>query len=307
MLGNANVTERNIDRIGLLETFQAILQDGSLVAAAKSRQLTQSAVSKHLSKLRTWLGDPLFVQTSEGMTPTRKALELVEPIDVILKETGRLTSLTRFAPSELTGVVTIATTDEVRLTLLRELAPQLARQAPKVRLSFIPLESDYSQRQLETGQVDLVISVNWHAPPHLVQKKLFTDKFVCALHAENPLAKKKLTLEAYSNAPHIVVAPLGKRRGILDDYIAELGQERFIRLSVPDFADVSADLLGRDALITLPERVVCSVAKTQPIVKRDLPLSVPPIVYYMFWHARFSQDRTSQWLRGLVLLALHQT
>ena len=48
--------------------------------AAESQGLTQSAVSKHLGKLRLWFDDELFVRTAQGMQPTAKAMSIVERV-----------------------------------------------------------------------------------------------------------------------------------------------------------------------------------------------------------------------------------
>ena len=91
MLGILTMPNRNLSKIHLLETFQAILREGSVVEAGHILGLTQSAVSKHLSQLREWLDDPLFVRTSEGMQPTPRALELIPRVDRLLSDVALLT------------------------------------------------------------------------------------------------------------------------------------------------------------------------------------------------------------------------
>ena len=294
------MTERNIDRLTLLSTFRAVLHEGSLVGAAEARGLTQSAVSKHLAKLRNWLGDPLFVRTREGMSPTDRALAMAPSAERILSEADRLGELTPFAPEALTGPFVIATTDEVRARLLDGLAAKIADIAPRLRLSFIPLEPDYSLDRLEAGRVDLVVSVNWHAPDRLIQKKLFSDQFVCLMSRSHKLAARSLTLKGYAKAPHVMVAPLGMARGFIDDVLDRHNLTRFVRLSVPDFASVDAGLLGDDALVTLPKRVATLAAAREELVIRALPFDTPPIDYYAFWHKRFAHDQANVWMRGLV-------
>ena len=73
------MTIRNIagERFQLLTTFSSIYNCGSINAAANAQGVTQSAVSKHLQKLRDWFDDELFVRTSTGMQPTAKATALV--------------------------------------------------------------------------------------------------------------------------------------------------------------------------------------------------------------------------------------
>ena len=90
MLVIVGMSIRNIRKLPLLEAFHAIMTRGSLVAAAESMNVTQSAVSKQLAHLRDWLDDELFVRTSDGMQPTPRALELRERVEAILSEAAEL-------------------------------------------------------------------------------------------------------------------------------------------------------------------------------------------------------------------------
>ena len=60
---------RNID-LNLLLLFSHIYRERSISRAAIKLNLSQSAVSNSLAKLRERLQDPLFTRTSRGMTPT---------------------------------------------------------------------------------------------------------------------------------------------------------------------------------------------------------------------------------------------
>ena len=68
----------------ILRTFLIILEESSVSRAAVRLNVTQSAVSYSLARLRSVLGDPLFVRSGHGLTPTEAALSLKEPIQKIL-------------------------------------------------------------------------------------------------------------------------------------------------------------------------------------------------------------------------------
>jgi len=193
------------ERFVLLTTFKAIYENTGIGAAADVLGLTQSAVSKHLQKLRDWFEDDLFVRTAQGMEPTQKAMSLIDRVEHILQEVSILSESSHFDVATLTGVFTIATTSEVSQRLTPKLLTLLAEKAPHLRITIIHLASDYSLRDLEMGKVDAVISVNWHAPEQLIQKRLFSDRFVCVMQKKHPLAKRKLSLDNYAKANHIMV------------------------------------------------------------------------------------------------------
>lgn len=285
----------------LLATFRALFEHRHVGKAAEAQGITQSAASKHLSKLRAWFDDELFTRTSEGMQPTARAVGLVDRIETILREMEALTATASFQPSALQGEMVISTTDEVRRRLLPELMGRLRHEAPDLRLTLLPLTPDYSLHKLESGAVHAVIAVNWHAPPQLIQRRLFDDTFVCLMHERHPLAKKRLTLDRYVRAPHLLVAPLGKTAGTVDELLAREGRRRFVRMSVPEFHQIDEALLDDAHLVTLPRRVATDIAQGRPFVHKPLPFDLPTVRYFLFWHRRFGQDRAHAWLRSLVV------
>jgi len=99
----------------------------------------------------------------------------------------------------------ISTTDEVEHFLLPKLIGRLATDSPQSRIIFKVLERDYAAKQLELGNVDLVITPNWHIPEHLKQKLVYADDFVVLFRKGHPLEMQKLGIENYLSARHLMV------------------------------------------------------------------------------------------------------
>ncbi|OAT41816.1 putative LysR family transcriptional regulator [Enterobacter soli ATCC BAA-2102] len=66
--------------LNLLLTLQLLLQERSVTKAAKRMNVTPSAVSKSLAKLRDWFEDPLFVKTPLGLLPTPLTVSLEQDL-----------------------------------------------------------------------------------------------------------------------------------------------------------------------------------------------------------------------------------
>ncbi|MBV8214018.1 MAG: LysR family transcriptional regulator [Verrucomicrobia bacterium] len=64
----------------LFRTFLTIYREGSVSSAARSRHLTQSAVSQQLSSLEEMIGAPLFQRTVRGMLPTSRGRSLYDQV-----------------------------------------------------------------------------------------------------------------------------------------------------------------------------------------------------------------------------------
>ena len=62
----------------LLRSFLAVVEGGSLSAAAKSMGATQPTLSRHIRELETALGVILFTRSAQGLDPTAAALGLVD-------------------------------------------------------------------------------------------------------------------------------------------------------------------------------------------------------------------------------------
>ena len=295
---------RNIRKLPLLEAFHAIMTRGSLVAAAESMNLTQSAVSKQLAQLRDWLDDELFVRTNDGMKPTPRALELRERVEAILSEAADLANEGAVSPANFSGRFVLCATDEILERLVPVLINRISAEAPGMRLVTQPLASDYSVRELENGQANLIVAVNWHAPEMLKQKRVFSEHFVCVMHKKHPLARVNLTLKRYADATHVLVAPLGHDTGVIDVELQRLGMKRHVCASVPAFNMINEAVLGDCRLTTLPSRVAENLVTREPVVIKPLPLTVAPFNYFALWHPRFSAEPRLRWMLAEVMQVL---
>ena len=74
---------RNAD-LNLLKVFEALMTEGNVTRAASKLSLTQPAVSNALRRLRDTFDDPLFVRSGAGVNPTRRAIDLWEPLSMAL-------------------------------------------------------------------------------------------------------------------------------------------------------------------------------------------------------------------------------
>ena len=76
------MTPRNIRQadLNLLIALNVLMEERNVTRAADRLGLTQSAASRMLGRLRATFDDPLFVRTSRGLTPTKRALDLAGPL-----------------------------------------------------------------------------------------------------------------------------------------------------------------------------------------------------------------------------------
>ncbi|HEY0466024.1 MAG TPA: LysR family transcriptional regulator [Polyangiaceae bacterium] len=72
--------------LGLLRSFVAVVACGNFSIAAKSRHLTQSAISGHIRRLETLAGKALLERTPSGARPTEAGARFCERALLILRQ-----------------------------------------------------------------------------------------------------------------------------------------------------------------------------------------------------------------------------
>src|SRR5919108_2458436 len=89
--------------LNLLVLFEVVLKEQHVGRAARKLNLSPSAVSHGLGRLRRLLNDPLFLRTPKGVVPTARATELAAPIaDVLARIRGVMATAAPFDPSTST-------------------------------------------------------------------------------------------------------------------------------------------------------------------------------------------------------------
>ena len=73
--------------LNLLVLLELVLEERHVGKAAERLNLSSSAISHGLGRLRRLFNDPLFLRTPKGVVPTDRALELAGPIAEILSRT----------------------------------------------------------------------------------------------------------------------------------------------------------------------------------------------------------------------------
>ena len=286
---------RRLD-LNLIVALDALLDERSVTRAAARLAMSQPALSNALARLRTLLGDPLFIRAQRGLVPTPRALEVAASVKRIVREAQDLLRSPSFIPVEASGEVSIATTDYMQATVLVPLLDRLRTAAPRLRLVVRSLELSDIPSRLERGDLDLGITVPQFASEELQSRILFRERYVGAARKSHPILRGKITVDSFCRYPHALVVPRGgAARGPVDDALESVGASRYVALSVPSFLILPHALRHTDLVAVVPERLL-------RLMHRDLSLFEVPIVLPKFnviatWHPRVQNDPRHRWLR----------
>lgn len=288
----SNFDHLNIDG-HLLNTLVAVVEAGSVTAAAQRLGVTQSAVSHLIDKLRQITGDPLFVKSGRGIVATACAEDLAVRARELLFQLQGFAHAVAFDPARWRTTFTIAANDNQRDALLPALAASLRRLAPGVLLRVVA-SGIPSLDMLRHGHCDLVVSPRPPDGADIVQKRLYTDQYRVFFDASQRSAPA--TRSEYEAARHITVVYEPNRPLDLDRLLAQQGIQRRFAVMVPGFAGLPAFLRGTDLLATAPGMLQASTLRD--LQHSAVPVPCPPLPMYMVWHARHQHDPAHVWMRS---------
>jgi DNA-binding transcriptional LysR family regulator len=291
--------------LNLLVVFDTIMAERNVSRAAARLHLTQSAVSHSLTRLRTIVGDALFVRTPGGMVPTALAESISGRVHAALGEIqGVLTPGSAFEPSRSTQRFTLGMTDYVALVVMPALARHLQNAAPGVQLVAVPASSRASIGMIERGEVDVYIGAAVHHPPVFTSTSdLYSDESVCVARRGHPAFSRRLTAAGVLACAHLHVSPWGDV-GFIDEILRRQRTPRRIALTVGHFLVAPAILERTDLVAILPRRVAAPMAKRYALAMRPSPFDLGESKISQTWHRRFDGDAGLRWLRDQVSLAV---
>jgi DNA-binding transcriptional LysR family regulator len=303
----------NIARVdlNLLVYLDVLLRECNVTRAAEELGISQPAMSNSLRRLRDLFDDPLLVRTSDGMTPTDRALEL-QPLvrNVLAAAEIAVLPKTIFDAAASDRIFRIMASDYTEVTLLPQLLTRLRREAPGIRLDIMT-PSDVSFHDVERGKVDMVINRFDTLPQSFHQVHLWDDSFSCVMSATNPVIKN-WSLDSYLSHKHVWVSKTGmgvgvgmssddiQRLGWVDEALGKLDAKRDITVFTRHYQ--AALLLGEqeDLIVTIPTIAARTMANNPKVVILDPPFEIPRMRLKMVWSPLLQRDPGHKWLRQVI-------
>jgi DNA-binding transcriptional LysR family regulator len=283
--------------LNLLAALDVLLEERNVTRAAGRLGLTQSAASRLLGRLRATFDDPLFVRTSRGLSPTRRALAVAAPLRQVMHDVERLVhARPGFDPHTARRRFRIAALDYAELVLLAPLVTALERDAPFVDVELRQPSSD-NDRDLESGRLDLLVAPRQPSGPGIVWAALFDDDYTCLVWKGHRL--RRLTAERFAELEHVLVAPRERAGGIVDQALASArGMSRRVAVQVPTFLLLPYVLVGTRRIATVPMRLARHLARLHPLRIVRPPIPVPGFTMCQAWHEIHRGDPAHRWLRS---------
>jgi DNA-binding transcriptional LysR family regulator len=280
MLNNFDLSRADLN---LLVLFETVMEERHVGRSAMRLNLTASAVSHGLRRLRTMLDDPLFLKTPRGVVPTDRATELAPAVsDILARVRGVLQTAGPFDAATSTRRFVIASPDSILSVTLPPLLALLAAEAPRIDIGLkqlLPRHGELSPElawqdvlaDLENRAVDLAIVPSDIFPRRFATHVLRQEDFVIAMRKGHPYARDR-SLKGFCARQHLVVSHMGDARGFVDQLLAKRGLSRRVALTVPNFMFALTALADTDLIAALPRSLVEMHGRRHGIVSVEPPL-----------------------------------
>ena len=268
--------------LNLLVLFEVVFGERHVGRAGEKLNLSPSAVSHGLGRLRRLLNDPLFLKTPKGVVPTSRALELEGPVTEILARVRKvILSAEPFDPSRVVRRFTIGAPDGSSAVFLPAFMGVIRARAPGINISIrqiLPRSTrrigeaswDMVMSDLDSRVLDIAIIPSDEVPARFVESILYEEEFVITMRRGHPYYDDPC-LDRYCAMDHLLVSQANDDRGFIDSVLAELGRSRRVALAVPNFMFALAMVSVTDLIAALPRSLVALHAERFGLVSVDAP------------------------------------
>ncbi|MBE8167979.1 MAG: LysR family transcriptional regulator [Shewanella sp.] len=296
--------------LNLLRVLDILLEEKSVTATSQRLNLSQSAVSKHLAKLRDMFDDPLLVRKSSALIPTPKAIELANSIKPLLQNVEQLTRPNEFVPALSSRRFHIDMIELAYANTIPEFMPEILSTASNVKLNIqtwdqstieqllnCDIEFGITCREYDTRS-ELHIDKLEH---ELHYAELIQDHSVCLVRENHPLLSQPWNLDTFIQYRHIQVTGGGASRWVLDEVLFQQQLHRDIAIEMPDFQGAFRLCEFSDLLLCAPYRQVQKMIQIHKLKVLELPIHIVPGAFFLIWNQHFEHDLGHKWLRELII------
>ncbi|WP_269501270.1 LysR family transcriptional regulator [Burkholderia sp. IMCC1007] len=286
--------------LNLLVVLERIYAQQSITRAAQQLNLSQSAVSHALNRLRELLGDPLFERHGNAMTPTPLTRAIIARVRNGLHTLeSTLHEASRFDVATTVRRFTIGILNAHEPVVLPPIAQYIAKHAPSIDVAAVQHDRRAIEADLLTGALDAVIDVLLPHPQSVRSTRLSTDRYVVLCRRDHPRVSQRLELADYLAEEHVLVTSRQRGGGAEDAALIKLGAERRVRLRCVRYFAACRVVNQTDLLLTMPERYARLLNQMCGNQMLECPFDVS-IDTYLYWHANSDADPANQWLRRQV-------
>lgn len=236
-----------------LEAFRAMIDHGTVTAAAAQLGVSQPAVSKILAGLEQEVGYLLFTRLKRRLTPTSEARLLAAEVARLYHSLKQITEVAREIRDGQVGDLHVYSTPALGRGVMPDVMANFLKRHAKAHVVFHVRSSTYINQKTVDQQIDLGFSMMPFEHPAIVTEELSRASAVCVLPANHRLARRKVIKPADLKGERFLSFPLDLRmRHLIDAAFEQERIDRHLQVDVYSSADACA-LVARGVGVSIVE------------------------------------------------------
>ncbi|WP_144159391.1 LysR family transcriptional regulator [Paraburkholderia sp. BCC1885] len=190
-----------------LRLFVEIANCKSLSAAAETLSLTQSGLSRQLSSLEGYIGQPLFVRHGRGVEPTEAGRKLLEAASTAYQLIDNTLVQLRDQHGVTAGSINVATIHTLSYYFMAEVVARFMSQRPNANVALLGRSSPGVVELVEAGRAEIgFVYDSAVASDELDITPLFEEEMCLVVHESSRFAALA-AVSLNQETPPLVVFP----------------------------------------------------------------------------------------------------
>ena len=300
----------NIEQIdlNLLLVLKVLIEESSVTKASKRLNLSQSATSHALKRLRLLFNDPLLARSSKGMMPTPRAIAISESLQNVLLDIEQIINAPVFIPELAKGTIRIAASDYATTVILPTVLEKLSRKSPNIDIECFDWHLNTLEK-LKNREIDLGLGViDVDGVNGIKVQHLFKERLISIVRKDHPILQADITVETYVYFPHALITITGSPvhsivkspKSHIDRILEDLGVKRRVMLKLPHFLSAALIIGQTDMILTLPNRIAQLISDIAKVSTFEPPIDLEDYSYMQIWAEHNDNIPSHVWLRHLI-------
>lgn len=285
--------------LNLLVALDLMLRLRSISRAAEQMNMSQSAMSNALTRLRQYFDDPLLVQVGRRLELTPRAEAMQDSVrDILVRVDAAISSEADFDPAQSNREFSVLMSDFTMQVLMPHVLRLAYEASPSIRFRLLPQQT-FPYLEIDRGEADLLVAPKIFSSADHPSLPLFEDDYCCVVWNEGRLSGRPLTEKDFAEAGHIRMVPSTGAISFEDQFLERRGIARRIEATSFSFTSLPYLVVGTDRIATVHSLIAKQAQRHLPIEIHPLPFPWTRLDEVLQWHGHRSRDPGLVWLRGI--------
>ncbi|HZU63419.1 MAG TPA: LysR family transcriptional regulator [Novosphingobium sp.] len=285
--------------LNLLIALRALLEEQSVRLASERLNLSQSATSSALGRLRDYFEDDLLELKGRNLVLTARGQELLDPVRAILDQIQATMAVKQpFDPGVSDRRLSVLASDYAIEVMLGPAMAAFEEEAPHMVFEVKAL-GDEVVEELRRGRADLLLALDSVISTDMPFTELWTDDFVVVCWSGNRALRQGISRAEYEEMHHVVTRFGWTRVPSFEEWaLKSQSVKRQVEVVAPSFTAVPSFLVGTQRIATMHRKLAERMARSLPLRILECPMDIPGIRVTAQWTPNGSNDPALMWLVG---------